>query len=122
RINDTHGHEAGDRVIKVIADTLAKIANNSCFIARHGGEEFVLLFRNMSIADAKARLDEVREQLAERRLINRKNDVPFGQITFSGGVADVFAFQDPGAALRAADEALYIAKENGRNRIVLAGS
>ena len=122
RINDTHGHDAGDRVIKVVADTLAKIANNSCFVARHGGEEFVMLFRGMSIGDAQQRLNEVREQLAERRLINRKNDVPFGQITFSGGLADVFTYHDSGAALRAADEALYVAKKIGRNRIVQAGS
>ena len=120
RINDTHGHEAGDRVIKVIAETLGKIASSNCFVARHGGEEFVMLFRGISTADAKERLDEVREQLGERRLINRKNDVPFGQITFSAGIADVLAYDDPGAALRAADEALYIAKETGRNRIVLA--
>ena len=120
KVNDIHGHEAGDRVIKLIADTLAKISNDHCHVARHGGEEFVMLFRGLPPSEAAARLDEAREGLAERRLINRKTDQPFGKITFSGGVADVFGFGDARAALKAADEALYRAKESGRNRIELA--
>lgn len=120
-VNDTHGHEAGDRVIKLIADTLAHISNDHCHVARHGGEEFVMLFRGLPPSEAASRLDNAREALANRRLINRKTDQPFGQITFSGGVADVFGYSDARAALKAADEALYRAKEGGRNRIELAG-
>ncbi|WP_235302860.1 GGDEF domain-containing protein [Sphingopyxis sp. MWB1] len=120
RVNDVHGHAAGDRVIKLIADTLAKISNDHCHVARHGGEEFVMLFRGLTPADAAKRLDEAREELASRRLINRKTDEPFGQITFSGGVADVFGHEDARAALKAADGALYRAKQQGRNRIELA--
>lgn len=119
-VNDTHGHEAGDRVIKLIADTLAHISNDHCHVARHGGEEFVMLFRGLPPSEAAAKLDEARESLANRRLINRKTDQAFGQITFSGGVADVFGFGDARAALKAADDALYRAKESGRNRIELA--
>ncbi len=119
-VNDTHGHEAGDRVIKLIADTLAHISNDHCHVARHGGEEFVMLFRGLPPSEAAKKLDEARESLANRRLINRKTDEPFGQITFSGGVADVFGFGDARAALKAADDALYRAKESGRNRIELA--
>ncbi|WP_432767580.1 MAG: GGDEF domain-containing protein [Sphingopyxis sp.] len=120
RVNDTHGHEAGDRVIKLIADTLAHISDDHCHVARHGGEEFVMLFRGLPPSEAAARLDEAREALANRRLINRKTDQPFGQITFSGGVADLFGYGDSRGALKAADEALYRAKEAGRNRIELA--
>lgn len=120
RVNDVHGHEAGDRVIKLIADTLSKISDDHCHVARHGGEEFVMLFRGLAPSEAAKRLDEAREQLAERRLINRKTDAPFGQITFSGGVADVFGYGEVREALRAADEALYRAKQAGRNRIELA--
>ena len=120
RINDTHGHEAGDRVLKLVADSLSHISNDSCHVARHGGEEFVMLFRGQKLEDAQAKLDALREQLAERRLVNRANDQPFGQVTFSAGIADVFACGDPRTALRAADTALYRAKLNGRNRIELA--
>ncbi|MDE2406096.1 MAG: GGDEF domain-containing protein [Sphingomonadales bacterium] len=120
RINDTHGHEAGDRVLRAVAQNLARISNDKCHVARHGGEEFVILFRGVSLNEAWDMLDEARIQQAERRLVNRANDMPFGKVTFSGGVADVFAYDDPRAALRAADQALYRAKEEGRNRIVLA--
>lgn len=120
KVNDTHGHEAGDRVIRVIAETLSHISDEKCHVARHGGEEFVMLFRGLTPAQAKERLDLAREELAARKLVNRKTEKPFGQITFSGGVADVFAYHDPREALAAADEALYAAKESGRNRVELA--
>jgi diguanylate cyclase len=120
RVNDTHGHDAGDRVIKLIAQTLSRISNDNCHVARHGGEEFVMLFRGLSPAEAKVRLDEAREELAARKLVNRRTDEAIGQITFSGGIADVFGHPDPRAALKAADEALYKAKQSGRNRIVIA--
>ncbi len=119
-INDTHGHEAGDRVLKVVARTLAEISDDRCHVARHGGEEFVVLFRGKTLREAYETLDATRETLANRKLVNRATDTPFGQVSFSGGLADIFAFRDPRAALKAADEALYVAKDTGRNRIVLA--
>lgn len=120
RVNDTHGHDTGDRVIQAIATALAKISDDKCHVARHGGEEFVMLFRGQGKADAMQRLDEVREIFGRRNFVNRRTDQPIGQITFSGGVADVFAYPSPRDALKAADVALYAAKEQGRNRIVAA--
>ena len=119
-VNDVHGHDAGDRVICVVAETLAKVSGDKCHIARHGGEEFVLLFYGMLPSEALVHLDSARSQLAARKLVNRRTQQPFGQITFSGGIADVFAFDTAREALAAADEALYQAKEGGRNRIQLA--
>lgn len=119
-VNDCHGHEAGDRIIRVVAETLAMISDDRCHIARHGGEEFVMLFRGAKPEETLAKLDKAREQLAARKLVNRKTEQPFGQITFSGGVADVFAYDTPRAALAAADAALYEAKEGGRNQVRLA--
>jgi len=120
KINDTHGHEAGDRILKVVAHALADISDDRCHVARHGGEEFVVLFRGKTLEQAFATLDESRENLAERRMVNRATDVPFGRVTFSAGIADVFEHADPRAALKAADEALYVAKKDGRNRIIRA--
>jgi diguanylate cyclase len=119
-VNDTHGHEAGDRVLRLVAESLASISNDQCFVARHGGEEFVMLIRGGSLEDAFAKLDRLREQLAERRLVNRATEQPFGQVSFSAGIADVFASGDPRTALRAADAALYRAKQTGRNKVELA--
>ena len=121
RVNDTHGHPAGDRVLKFVGETLNRIADARCFVSRHGGEEFAVLWRNHTVEKAWKKLDSAREEIAERRLVNRTNDTPFGRITFSGGIADVFAYADKSAALKAADEALYSAKQSGRNRILKAG-
>ena len=120
RINDEHGHDAGDRVLKLVAESLSRISNDRCHVARHGGEEFVLLFRGDTAEQAMAKLDNLRAQLADRRLVNRANDKPFGQVTFSAGIADVFSCGDPRSALKAADAALYRAKQEGRNRVLVA--
>lgn len=121
RVNDTHGHASGDRVLKVVAETLSRISNARCHVARHGGEEFAVIFRAITPEKAWQRLDGAREEISERRLVNRATDMPFGKITFSGGIADVFAYDSKSEALRAADEALYTAKQSGRNLIKLAG-
>jgi diguanylate cyclase len=120
QVNDNHGHETGDRVIQAVAATLDHLSNRNCHVARHGGEEFALIFRGLTKAQAREKLDAVRENFAGRRFVNRKTDDPIGRVTFSGGVADVFAYATPREALRAADEALYLAKQQGRNAVVAA--
>jgi diguanylate cyclase len=107
-------------VLKLVAQNLARISGERCHVARHGGEEFVVLFRDKPLGEARAALDALREELAARHFVNRATDTPIGQVTFSGGLADVFAHADRSAALRAADAALYRAKEGGRNRLELA--
>jgi len=119
-INDSHGHDAGDRVLKFVAGLLAKISGDKCHVARHGGEEFVMLFRGVSIADAAKIVDDARADMAERNLVDRKTGERMNQVTFSGGVADVLAYPEPRDALKAADRALYLAKEHGRNRVYIA--
>jgi diguanylate cyclase len=119
-VNDNHGHETGDRVIQAVAETLDRLSGKKCHVARHGGEEFVLLFRGLNKAQTREKLDAVRESFSQRRFVKRKTDDPIGRVTFSGGVADVFAYPSPRDALRAADEALYLAKAQGRNAIMAA--
>ncbi|MEC3912492.1 GGDEF domain-containing protein [Sphingobium sp. CR2-8] len=119
-INDTHGHDTGDRVLKFVAGLLAKASNDRCHVARHGGEEFVMLFRGKTAAEACEAVDSVREDLANRSLVNRANGERMERVSFSAGVANVLAFEDARAALKAADRALYLAKEHGRNRVYLA--
>ncbi len=119
-INDTHGHDTGDRVLKFVAGLLAKASNDRCHVARHGGEEFVMLFRGKTAAETCDAVDRVREDLATRSLVNRTNGERMERVSFSAGVANVLAYEDPRGALKAADRALYLAKEHGRNRVYLA--
>jgi diguanylate cyclase len=119
-INDTHGHATGDRVLCFIADLLMRVSGSQCHVARHGGEEFVLLFENMDTAKAFDIVDDARRALGSRKLASKDTSAPIDTITFSAGVADVLAFNSPSDALRAADEALYRAKSEGRNRVLLA--
>lgn len=116
KVNDLHGHDTGDRVIRAVGQALDRISDN-CHVGRHGGEEFVLLFRGLNVEGAVRMLDAARERFAERHFVDKLSGKAIGGVTFSGGVTDVFAHADLSAALRAADEALYRAKEAGRNRI-----
>lgn len=118
-INDRHGHAAGDRVLCALAASLGEAVGDSGFVARHGGEEFVLLFYRLGKAAARGRLDAIRRAQASRHLMNRETGQPFGRITFSAGVAEVTEDADTRSALARADAALYRAKQNGRNRVEL---
>ncbi|MEQ5788050.1 GGDEF domain-containing protein [Erythrobacter sp. NFXS35] len=118
-VNDRHGHDAGDRVLCALAGTLNEHAGTACFVARHGGEEFVLLFYGMDKEAARAKLDTIRRAQAARQLMNRDSGQPFGRVTFSGGVAEVTEDTDTRSALGRADAALYRAKQEGRNRVVV---
>ena len=117
RVNDTHGHPAGDRVIRFIADVLAELSRDNDTAARLGGEEFALLLAGTDDAKAFVAAERVRLAVAERPLPE------VGGVTVSLGVAAC-----PSNALTerelfsASDTALYQAKRTGRNRAVLAGT
>lgn len=115
KINDTYGHKAGDDAIKEIGVLLKQSSRASDIAARYGGEEFCLLLPNTEI--------DMAEQLAER--IRRKiNDVHVegpGTISASLGVASYpIHADDPESLFQCADEALYQAKEKGRNQVIIA--
>jgi diguanylate cyclase len=120
QVNDRHGHEAGDRVLCAMASSLIAYAGDSFFVARHGGEEFVLLFYGLDKESARQRVETMRCAQAARQLVNRETGQPFGRITFSAGVAEVTEDADTRSALSRADAALYRAKQEGRNRVVVS--
>ena len=117
-INDTYGHDAGDRVLVAIAATFSLHAGSGCFVARHGGEEFVMLFYKQDRDAAWRKLEGIRRAQAGKALVDRKTGKGFGKVTFSGGIAEVNGIDDTRAALARADAALYEAKRGGRDRIV----
>lgn len=118
RINDKHGHDAGDRVLRKVGSELASLASTSSFVSRHGGEEFVVLFAKTNLDAAKARLDEIRTRLGSTQLCNRTNGEEIGCVTFSAGIVDVMTYSNPRDALSAADKAMYLAKRAGKNQVV----
>jgi len=117
RINDTHGHATGDRVLKYIAGMLSAVADGDCHVARHGGEEFVMLFRDKSSDKALAIVEGVREALSQKKLIAIDTGQPIGSVTFSAGLAMLQPGVTASDLLHTADLALYRAKHGGRNQV-----
>ena len=117
-INDVHGHAAGDEVLARIGDHLKACGRESDLPCRYGGDEFVVL---MPGAQAEVVADRVAAWLAQVSAIPFHGHHGF-QVTFSAGVASYPTYgQTADELLRAADEAVYAAKEAGRNRVSLAG-
>ncbi|MBA2704922.1 MAG: diguanylate cyclase [Blastocatellia bacterium] len=115
KINDTHGHPAGDLVIRQIADTLIRVSRDNDTAARLGGEEFSLLLAGTDEAKAELAANRLRAILAEQPIEG------VGNVTVSIGVAACPAHANSERTLYAAsDEALYVAKNKGRNRVAVA--
>src|SRR5256886_8171424 len=117
RFNDSFGHEAGDLVLQELAGVLRRFARESDVASRYGGEEFPVLLPECPFDAALRRAQRMREEDAKLEL--RYDNRPLGPVTVSLGVA-VFPdhTKESEELLRHADEALYLAKQTGRNRVV----
>lgn len=113
KINDTYGHDVGDLVLKHLAELLHNSLRSSDIVARWGGEEFVILLNDDNAAKAK----DVAEKLRFKIENDTHEELP--SFTVSIGVAEGQIENDIDKVLKHADEALYRAKESGRNRVVL---
>ncbi len=119
RINDAFGHIAGDEVLIGIAGCLRSLTRNEDLVARMGGEEFAIIMPNLSLADAPRFAERLRAEIEAQRFPWNDGSI---SLTVSIGVAEVQADRTPiGTALSAADAALYRAKQQGRNRVAVAG-
>ena len=138
KFNDTHGHDIGDQVLKLVAARLALVTGGGTAY-RYGGEEFAVLFPDRSLDDALRALEELRAAIEGYRMKVRSDDRPRdGQsgsqrrasapdaapavdkilsVTVSIGAAERRDMQPASEVLRAADQALYRAKQAGRNRV-----
>lgn len=120
RINDTHGHQVGDIALQALAMTLAADVRPEDVLARYGGEEFVLLLRQTGPREAWDAAERLR-----RMVMTRPVGVSFGEIriTISCGVASLSecGARDQDCLMQAADQRLYQAKAQGRNRTCGAG-
>lgn len=118
-VNDTYGHEAGDIVLKALADTVTAQSRQGDFVCRFGGEEFVLVMPNIGIEVAKERVNSLHRFIASQYISFGRFNI---NLTMSMGIALYPKHGDTRELLmRAADRALYTAKNTGRNRVIVFG-
>ncbi|MEI7645688.1 MAG: diguanylate cyclase [Chloroflexales bacterium] len=117
KINDTYGHQAGDKFLVEIAGLMKRHARGSDFVCRYGGEEFLLVLPGVTAACAESRAEKIRQRCAEICIHYEGKDL---MATMSLGVA---TYPDHGQAIEEiiikADKALYASKHNGRNRVTV---
>lgn len=118
RVNDVHGHPAGDEALIEFAAVLQRHARPSDLVARYGGEEFVLLANGSDNATAARRAEEIRQAISATPL----QGIGGNSVTASFGVTEYQAGDNDSTVLARADRALLQAKENGRNRVIQLGS
>jgi diguanylate cyclase (GGDEF)-like protein/PAS domain S-box-containing protein len=116
--NDSHGHDAGDLVLKEIGELLGKTIRGSDMACRYGGEEFLFVLPECDVSEAKTRMEQVRQEIKRKECLFHGHPLP--GIAVSVGLAQ---FSDEMASeadlITAADQALYAAKASGRDRIVI---
>jgi len=113
-VNDTYGHAAGDRVLVAVARLLERGARAADTVARYGGEEFIVLMPDTPAEEAFIATERIRKQMAQHAIVVGAHTL---RVTLSAGVAALGdgIGQTSDALVRAADEALYAAKQAGRN-------
>ncbi len=119
RVNDTHGHAAGDRLLQQFARVVSGNMRTQDLLARIGGEEFAVLLPETGLKGARSTAERIREQIAAAKVLWNGVEI---SVTTSIGVAtdESAAKQAPEDLMGKADKALYMAKESGRNRVCVA--
>ena len=117
KINDTYGHDGGDRILKSIAKILNDNTKGSDIVARFGGEEFCVVLKKISQEEAVKFFVNLRAKVAENEVVIKKQKI---RVTISIGVSFGNGHCEIDDMLEAGDSALYTAKENGRNRVEIA--
>lgn len=116
-INDTFGHDAGDEVLKQVANVFSSRLRAQDGLSRWGGEEFLFIFPETNEQEAKTVIEQIRENLSAKALLV---DGKSHRVTSSFGVCEVTSSMTLTSALNLADQALYQAKNDGRNRVCSA--
>lgn len=119
RFNDTHGHQVGDQVLRLVARTLTDCIREGDLPARYGGEEFAVILPRTPVSVARPIAERIRTTLAARKIVRRNTGEALGGITISVGAALYRPGEAPASLIGRADSALYAAKRQGRNRLIV---
>lgn len=120
KINDNYGHLAGDFILKNFAEEVKKFIRKTDLVARIGGEEFVVVFPDTNSVIAKETIEKLRLRIEKMTFEFENQKI---NVTFSAGIVEFNkTFSDIQGLLDKADEALYKAKETGRNKVIIAGN
>jgi diguanylate cyclase len=118
QVNDTHGHQIGDRVLVAVVQKAKQSLRTGDFIARYGGDEFAIILRDDSMTNAHKILERLRAVIAQGFLYKREDGKDqMLQVTISGGIAWSRQSDTDASLIARADKALYLAKARGRNQI-----
>ncbi|MGB3485974.1 MAG: GGDEF domain-containing protein [Mycobacterium sp.] len=117
QLNDIHGHQAGDVVLRQVADVVADNLRSTDFLFRYGGEEFLGVLVEADPLHSANTAEQVRRAVAEHTFVIGNTEVP---VTISIGLAIYDGHPDPDHFIERADRALYLAKTGGRNQVVLS--
>lgn len=120
QVNDTYGHLVGDKVLRAVAQILKASVKGKDTAARFGGEEFVVLLPDTSIDGAQALAENLRSTIERSRIRRSDNQQEIAQITVSFGIASYCAGESANDFVSRVDNALYLSKRLGRNRVTLA--
>ena len=119
-VNDTLGHRQGDRILKDLGELLSVTVRESDFVCRYGGDEFVIILPETDLQAARAKAEDLRDQVANHVFITPEqaggDELP---LTLSAGVASTRNSTDGRGLLNQADRALYAAKRAGKNKVVV---
>ncbi len=121
KVNDEHGHPAGDEVIRHVAQLLQRNVRAVDRVARYGGEEFALLLPETSLADATTAVERIRCIIEETPCVIADPPLSLSVTVSIGAAATVEESGGPEVVVAAADRRLYLAKRGGRNRVVAEG-
>jgi len=118
KFNDTYGHQMGDQVLRLVARTIVECVRPDDTAARYGGEEFAIVLPGTDLDAAFKIAERVRTAVASKSITRRNQNEVLGSITLSLGIARFRAGENIEALIERADEALYLAKRSGRNRVM----
>ena len=118
KFNDSFGHQLGDKVLQLVAKILKTSIKGRDTVARYGGEEFAVILPETKLGGAAALAEQIRAAVASRRIVQKRTGEDFGTITLSIGAATLRLDESGGDLIKRADEALYLAKKDGRNCVM----